>query len=73
MEGTFDTVNTAFWDGEAGCYRCFTRYFVNLEEGMAEADVGIYSGFEGSVQEAVDAWLDGGLEPLRAPDGKSRH
>lgn len=39
MEGTFDTVNTAFWDGEAKCYRCFTRYFENLQEGMVEADV----------------------------------
>lgn len=40
---------------------------------LTEADVTIYSGFEGSVQEAVDSWLDGGLEPLRSPDGKSRH
>ena len=25
MTGAFDTVNTAFWDSLAGCYRCFTR------------------------------------------------
>ena len=39
MDGTFDTVNTAFWDSRTGCYRCFTRYFENLEEGTGEADV----------------------------------
>ncbi|MEW6754328.1 MAG: hypothetical protein AB1505_25590 [Candidatus Latescibacterota bacterium] len=33
MEGTFDTVNTAFWDTVCGCYRCYTRYFENLVEG----------------------------------------
>lgn len=25
--GTFDTVNTAFWDARSGCYRSYTRYF----------------------------------------------
>jgi len=25
MPGQFDTINTAFWDEVAGCYRCFTR------------------------------------------------
>ncbi len=25
LPGQFDTVNTAFWDGVAGCYRCYTR------------------------------------------------
>ena len=39
MEGTFDTVNTAFWDAQTGCYRCYTRYFENLQEDMVEADV----------------------------------
>jgi hypothetical protein len=39
MTGTFDTVNTAFWDHHAGCYRCFTRYFENLVEGMGAEDV----------------------------------
>jgi len=39
MEGTFDTINTAFWDARSGCYRCFTRYFENLDEGKVEADV----------------------------------
>ncbi|HUU59800.1 MAG TPA: hypothetical protein VMZ50_09660, partial [Phycisphaerae bacterium] len=33
MDGTFDTVNTAFWDSLAGCYRCFTRYFKKLVPG----------------------------------------
>ncbi|MBI2192606.1 MAG: hypothetical protein HYU36_11540 [Planctomycetes bacterium] len=26
-EGTFDTINTAFWDSLAGCYRSYTRFF----------------------------------------------
>jgi len=39
MEGTFDTVNTAFWDSQAGHYRCFTRYFEQLSPCMKEADV----------------------------------
>ena len=25
LPGQFDTVNTAFWDSVAGCYRCYTR------------------------------------------------
>jgi hypothetical protein len=37
MDGTFDTVNTAFWDRLAGCYRSFTRYFENLDEENANA------------------------------------
>ena len=27
MPGTFDSINTAFWDGQARCYRSYTRYF----------------------------------------------
>jgi hypothetical protein len=30
IEGTFDTVNTAFWDPAAGCYRSFTRSFMEI-------------------------------------------
>jgi hypothetical protein len=30
MKGTFDTVNTAFWDSLHGCYRCFTRFFADV-------------------------------------------
>jgi len=37
MEGTFDTVNTAFWDSLSGCYRCFTRYFEERAAGRSEA------------------------------------
>ncbi|MFZ5519305.1 MAG: hypothetical protein ACOY90_21920 [Candidatus Zhuqueibacterota bacterium] len=36
MSGTFDTVNTAFWDPQIQAYRCFTRYFENL---TPESDV----------------------------------
>ena len=39
MDGTFDTQNTAFWDACSGCYRCFTRYFENLEDSAVEANV----------------------------------
>ena len=39
MTGTFDTINTAFWDRITGCYRCYTRYFINLQEDSDEADV----------------------------------
>jgi len=33
LPGQFDTVNTAFWDNVAGCYRCFTRSWHDLESG----------------------------------------
>jgi hypothetical protein len=39
MEGTFDTINTAFWDKARGCYRCYTRYFENLTPEMGFDDV----------------------------------
>ena len=39
MDGAFDTVNTAFWDRSAGCYRSFTRYFENVDEGSISEDV----------------------------------
>jgi hypothetical protein len=39
MSGTFDTQNTAFWDGISGCYRSFTRFFYNLDESSGEAEV----------------------------------
>lgn len=29
--GAFDTVNTAFWDTVAGCYRSYTRSWINRE------------------------------------------
>jgi hypothetical protein len=36
MDGTFDTVNTSFWDPRIQAYRCFTRYFEDLKD---DADV----------------------------------
>jgi len=35
--GAFDTINTAFWDTVAGCYRSYTRVWINREtpEGLA--------------------------------------
>ena len=30
MDGTFDTINTAFWDSMAGCYRSYTRMFADV-------------------------------------------
>jgi len=32
MTGTFDTINTAFWDACARCYRSYTRYFINMTD-----------------------------------------
>lgn len=42
-------------------------------EVLSEAGVKIYSGFEGTVLQAVQAWKDGELEPLATPDGVGRH
>ncbi len=39
MEGTFDTINTSFWDPQIKAYRCFTRYFENLKPDSNEEDV----------------------------------
>ena len=39
LDGTFDTVNTAFWDARIQAYRSFTRYFENLKKESNEADV----------------------------------
>lgn len=33
MPGQFDTINTAFWDALAGCYRCYTRCWYDPERG----------------------------------------
>jgi len=33
MDGTFDTINTAFWDSVAGCYRSYTRMFADPATG----------------------------------------
>lgn len=33
MPGQFDTVNTSFWDGLAGCYRCYTRCWFEPSKG----------------------------------------
>ncbi|MEN8007571.1 MAG: NifB/NifX family molybdenum-iron cluster-binding protein [Candidatus Krumholzibacteriota bacterium] len=48
---------------------CGPKAFQVLEE----AGVTIYSGFEGTVLDAVKAWKNGILEPLAAPDGIARH
>ncbi len=39
MDGTFDTVNTSFWDPRIKAYRCFTRYFENIDMNAEEVDV----------------------------------
>jgi len=39
IDGTFDTVNTAFWDSRAGYYRSFTRYIENLDMNSTEQDL----------------------------------
>lgn len=39
MDGTFDTVNTSFWDPLTKTYRSFTRYFEDLASDDEETDV----------------------------------
>jgi len=39
MVGTFDTVNTSFWDSNTQTYRSFTRYFEDLGEDSDEVDL----------------------------------
>lgn len=34
MEGSFDTINTAFWDSQAQCYRSYTRMFSDPATGI---------------------------------------
>ncbi len=34
MDGTFDTINTAFWDTESRCYRSYTRMFADPATGQ---------------------------------------
>jgi hypothetical protein len=33
LPGQFDTINTAFWDALAGCYRCYTRSWHDRDSG----------------------------------------
>ncbi len=59
MEGAFDTVNTAFWDTEAGCYRCFTRSWADPAAGFAPvANVvgGCIRTIQGSTSEDFIHW-----------------
>ena len=44
MDGTFDTINTAFWDSIAHCYRCFTRMFTDPATGKPYPVEGIHWG-----------------------------
>ncbi len=39
MSGTFDTVNTAFWDPRIGEYRSFTRFFRDADLDAEETDL----------------------------------
>jgi hypothetical protein len=56
MEGTFDTVNTAFWDAIAGRYRCYTRYFENwLPSTTAEDALGPKPTVVRAIQSATSA------------------
>ena len=38
MPGVFDTINTAFWDTQAGCYRSFTRSWLDSEKGFVPTE-----------------------------------
>ena len=39
MEGTFDTINTAFWDPHIDAYRSFTRFFEYADADAVEVDL----------------------------------
>ena len=41
MDGTFDTINTAFWDSLTGCYRSYTRMFADPATGIPYPKDGI--------------------------------
>jgi hypothetical protein len=56
MEGTFDTINTAFWDGQAGSYRCYTRYFEHFTpETTADDVLGAQPAVVRAIQSATSA------------------
>jgi predicted Fe-Mo cluster-binding NifX family protein len=40
---------------------------------LSESGVTVYSGCTGSVQDAIEAWHDGRLEALTAPNGRAHH
>ena len=40
---------------------------------LVTAGVRIYSGINGTVVSAIEAWEQGGLSPLHEPDGVPRH
>ena len=54
MDGAFDTVNTAFWDSVAGCYRSFTRYFEDWEEGEEYPDGTVPSATDRTFQRRAE-------------------
>lgn len=60
LTGNFDTINTAFWDSLAGCYRCYTRSWHDLKTGrVMELGRDWYR--------PKDAWLlRSDAEPIRA-------
>ena len=42
-------------------------------EVLSAAGIEVYSGIEGTVRDAVEAWRKGSLERLEGPDGSPRH
>jgi len=61
MTGAFDTINTAFWDSLAGCYRCFTRNWADPEADFAPSpDVhgGCLRTIQGSTSEDFAHWTE---------------
>jgi len=40
---------------------------------LSESNIRIYSGFDGSVHDAVQSWLMGKLDPLAVSDGTPSH
>lgn len=72
MDGTFDTVNTAFWDSLAGCYRSFTRYFEHMDPETTTQDVlgpkpTVVRGIQSSTSKDFIQWT--GVVPHQYEDG----
>jgi hypothetical protein len=61
MSGTFDTINTAFWDACARRYRGYTRYFENMnaettEEGVLGGKPSVVRAIQCSTSEDFIHW-----------------
>lgn len=63
-QGTFDSLNTAFFDPAAGLYRCYSRYFTGKDYGGVRA-------IQSCVSEDFIRWSE--PVPNRYPEGITDH